>query len=43
MKDKLSVLWRTSNTPMWPILAFCAGFGTYLGAIFTYPFAVTAR
>jgi solute carrier family 25 (mitochondrial oxoglutarate transporter), member 11 len=43
MKDKLSVLWRTSNTPMWPILAICAGFGTYLGAVFTYPFAVTAR
>ena len=29
--------------PVLPIVLFCATFGTYLGAAFTYPFAVTAR
>jgi hypothetical protein len=29
--------------PVTPLLAVSALFGTYLGAVFTYPFAVTAR
>lgn len=37
--DKLSVIWRTSNTPIFPVKLFCAGFATYLGAVFSYPFA----
>lgn len=41
--DKLSVIWRTSNTPMWPVKLFCAGFSTWLGAVFSYPFAVAIR
>jgi hypothetical protein len=41
--DKLSVLWRTTNMPVLPLVLFAATFGTYLGAAFTYPFAVTVR
>lgn len=41
--DKLSIMWRVSSMPVLPIVLFCAGFGTYLGAAFTYPFAVTSR
>lgn len=41
--DKVSVLWRTTNMPVLPLILSCALFGTYLGAVFTYPFAVTAR
>lgn len=41
--DKVSVLWRTTNMPVLPLVLSCALFGTYLGAVFTYPFAVTAR
>ena len=41
--DKLSVMWRVSSMPVLPIALFCAAFGTYLGAAFTYPFAVTSR
>jgi hypothetical protein len=41
--DKLSVLWRNTNMPVLPLVLICASFGTYLGAAFTYPFAVTAR
>lgn len=36
--DKLSVIWRTSNTPMWPVKWWCAGFSAWLGAVFSYPF-----
>lgn len=43
LKDKLSVMWRTSNIPSWPILAIVAGFSAYLGAVFSYPFAHTVR
>lgn len=41
--DKLSVTWRTTNNPMWPVKLFCAGFATWLGAVFSYPFAVAIR
>jgi solute carrier family 25 oxoglutarate transporter 11 len=43
LKDKLSVLWRISNTPSQPVQVFCAAVATYLGAVFTYPFAHVAR
>jgi hypothetical protein len=41
--DKVSVFWRNTNMPVLPFVLTCALFGTYLGAVFTYPFAVTAR
>ncbi len=41
--DKFSVLWRASNMPVTPIVACCAIFSTYVGAAFTYPFAVSVR
>lgn len=43
LKDKLSVLWRTSSSPMLPVQLSCATFATYLGVVFTYPFAHTSR
>ena len=43
LKDKASVMWRTSNTPKWPTVWICAGISTYLAAVFTYPFVHTAR
>jgi len=36
--DKLSVIWRTTNTPTWPIKFFCAGLSSYLATVFSYPF-----
>jgi hypothetical protein len=41
--DKVSVLWRNTNMPVLPLILSCALFGTYMAAVFTYPFAVTAR
>ena len=41
--DKLSILWRVANMPVLPVVLFCASFGVYLGAAFTYPFAQTSR
>ena len=41
--DKLSFFWRLGNYPILPVSMGCAAFGTYLGAVFTYPFALTAR
>lgn len=41
--DKLSVIWRTSNTPMFPVKLFCATLASYLGTVFVYPFAFGAR
>jgi hypothetical protein len=43
MIDKVSVLWRATNMPVLPLVLFSATFGTYLGAVFTYPFAHTVR
>jgi hypothetical protein len=41
--DKISILWRVTNFPVLPCVLFAASLGTYLGAVFTYPFAHTAR
>jgi hypothetical protein len=41
--DKFSVLWRNTSFPVLPLVTFAAAMGTYVGAVFTYPFAVTAR
>jgi hypothetical protein len=41
--DKVSVLWRNTNFPILPLQLFCAAFGTYFGAVFTYPFAYMSR
>lgn len=43
LKDKSSIIYRTSNTPKWPTIWICAAISTYLGAVFSYPFAHTAR
>ena len=43
LKDKASVLWRTSSSPMFPVQAVLAAFSTYLGAVFAYPFAHSTR
>jgi hypothetical protein len=37
--DKVSLLWRTTNMPVLPLQILCAAFGTYMAAVFTYPFA----
>jgi hypothetical protein len=41
--DKLSVIWRTTNTPTLPIKVFCAGLSSYLAAVFSYPFVHAVR
>lgn len=41
--DKLSVIWRTSNTPAMPVKVFCAGLASYLGAAFSHPFVCTVK
>ena len=41
--DKISFAWRLAQIPVLPCIFIAAGFGSYLGAVFTYPFAVTAR
>jgi solute carrier family 25 (mitochondrial oxoglutarate transporter), member 11 len=41
--DKFSLFWRVSSMPVLPNVLICATFGTYLGAVFTYPFAHTVR
>lgn len=41
--DKMSVMWRTTDNPILPIKMFCAGFASYLGAVFAYPFAVATK
>lgn len=43
MIDKCSILWRVAGMPVLPVVLFCASFGTYLGAVFSYPFAHTSR
>jgi hypothetical protein len=41
--DKASVLWRATTFPVLPLSLLCAAFGTYFGAVFTYPFAHAVR
>lgn len=41
--DKMSVIWRVSNSPAIPVKLFCATLSSYLAAVFSYPFVVTAR
>lgn len=41
--DKLSIFWRIASMPVLPCVLFSAIFGVYFGAVFTYPFAHTAR
>ncbi len=41
--DKASVLWRATTFPVLPLSLLCAAFGTYMGAVFTYPFAQAVR
>ena len=43
LKDKTSIIYRTTNSPQWPTIWICAAFSTFLGAVFSYPFAHTAR
>lgn len=43
VRDKVSIGWRASNTPKWPIVATSAAFSAYLACIFTYPFYYTTR
>lgn len=43
VKDKTSIMYRVSNTPKWPVIWAVAAFSTYLGAVFSYPFAHTCR
>lgn len=43
LKDKTSIVYRTSNTPQWPTIWICASIATYFGTVFSYPFAHTAR
>jgi hypothetical protein len=41
--DKMSVLWRTSNTPAFPVKVILAGIASYLGTTFSYPFVHAVR
>ena len=43
LKDKLSVLWRTGSSPMFPVQLFLAGLCSYMGVVFAYPFAHGTR
>ena len=43
LRDKLSVIWRSSDFPMLPVKASAAALSTYLAAVFTYPFVVGVR
>jgi hypothetical protein len=38
ISDKLSVIWKVSDTPMYSVKIPCALLSSYLGTVFTYPF-----
>ena len=41
--DKLSVIWRTTDTPIWPVKLCCATIASYLATVFTYPFVFAVK
>jgi hypothetical protein len=41
--DKLSPIWKSSNTPMYSVKIPCAIVGSYFGTVFTYPFVYYIR
>lgn len=43
LKDKLSVLWRTNSSPMFPVQLFLGVLCAYMGVVFAYPFAHMTR